>query len=117
MDNLLASQTTNALLQASQHETGKASEKLRKLAKEPENIEQIEEAAREFEAMFIAEMMKPMFAGVETNGPFGGGKGEEIFRGVRLQEYGKQMSQTGQLGIADHVKQEMIRIQEATNNE
>jgi len=86
-------------------------------AKSTQEIEKIEEAAREFEAVFVAEMMKPMFEGIETEAPFGGGKGEEVFRGMLLQEYGKIVSQTGSIGIADQVKEAMIRMQSALNGE
>ncbi len=72
----------------------------------------IETAAREFEAVFISEMMKPMYEGLETDGMFGGGQAEKIFRSVMLQEYGKIMSQTGRVGIAPHIQEEMIKLQE-----
>lgn len=77
----------------------------------------IDEAAREFEAVFIAEMMKPMFEGISTDGMFGGGKGEEIFRGMLLQEYGKILAQTGGIGISAPVREEMIRMQEQRDNQ
>ena len=76
------------------------------------DIKRIEETAQDFEAMFVSEMIKPMFAGIETDGPFGGGKGEEVFRGFLLSEYGKMVAKSGTIGIADHVKAEMIRLQE-----
>jgi Rod binding domain-containing protein len=78
--------------------------------------QQIEQAAQEFEAVFITEMMKPMFEGLSTEAPFGGGKGEEVFRDMLLQEYGKKVAQTGTIGIADHVKEQMIRLQEQVDN-
>lgn len=78
------------------------------------DLESIEQVAEDFEALFISEMMKPMFEGVKPDPLFGGGKGEEIFQGLLQQEYGKLMAQTGQLGIADVIKQELIRIQENT---
>jgi peptidoglycan hydrolase FlgJ len=74
-------------------------------------LDQINEKAIEFEAMFIAEMMKPMFEGISTEAPFGGGKGEEIFRGMLMQEYGKSLAETGGIGIARSVKAELIRAQ------
>jgi len=114
-DNLTPA-TTLALMQATQPDAGKL-DKILKSAKDAKNLEKVEEAAREFEAVFVAEMMKPMFEGIKTDGMFGGGKGEEIFRGQMLQEYGKMVSQTGQLGIAEHVKAELLRIQESTNDE
>ena len=77
------------------------------------NQERIEEAAREFEAVFIAEMMKPMFAGIETNEMFGGGKGEEIFRGMMIQEIGKNIASTETIGIQSQVKNKLIELQAA----
>lgn len=81
-----------------------------------QEIEKIDAAAKDFEAMFISEMMKPMFEGIKPDEQFGGGKGEEIFSGMMVQEYGKLMAETGQLGIADSIKGEMIRMQEAALN-
>ena len=82
---------------------------------EIKNMEQIEDAAKEFEAVFLSEMIKPMFSGIKTDGMFGGGKSEETFRGLMIQEYGKQIAETGGVGIADHVKAALIRIQEESN--
>jgi Rod binding domain-containing protein len=77
-----------------------------------ENAAQIEEAAKEFEAVFLSEMIKPMFENVKPNALTGGGKGEEIFQGFMVQEYGKIMADRGGIGIAEHVKAELIRLQE-----
>ena len=73
--------------------------------------DRLDAVAKDFEAMFVTEMMKPMFEQIKPNKMFGGGKGEEIFSGMMLQEYGKMMAETGQLGIASSVKQELIRMQ------
>jgi hypothetical protein len=59
---------------------------------------------------------QPMFAGISTEAPFGGGKGEEVFQGMLLQEYGKIVSQTGSIGISDQVRDEMIRMQARADN-
>ena len=53
---------------------------------------------------------------IKVDTTFGGGKGEEIFQGMMLQEYGKMMAETGQLGIADSVRQELIRMQSESDN-
>lgn len=79
-------------------------------------LKKAEEAAKEFEAVFIAEMMKPMFESIPTDGMFGGGKGEEVFRGMLLQEYGKSMTESGGFGLADQVKQQIILMQEQADN-
>ena len=52
-----------------------------------------------------------MFEGISTDGPFGGGKGEEVFRSLLLQEYGKMISQTGSIGLSDEVRSAMIDMQ------
>lgn len=75
------------------------------------NMDRIDETAREFEAMFMSEMMKPMFESVPVNSQFGGGKGEEIFRSFLREEYGKNLAENGGLGIADLVRQQLIEIQ------
>ncbi len=72
----------------------------------------IAEAAKDFEAMFVTEMMKPMFEGLEVDEQFGGGKGEEVFRGMMLEEYGKMMAESGQIGIADSIKAQLLSMQE-----
>ncbi len=83
-----------------------------KSAAKDKNDEKITQAAKDFEAMFITEMMKPMFEDIKPDPFFGGGKGEEIFQGFMLEEYGKLMAETGQIGIADAVKAEMLKMQE-----
>ncbi len=75
----------------------------------------IDETAKDFEAMFVTEMMRPMFDTIEVNETFGGGKGEEIFRGFMLDEYGKNMAASGGLGIADLVKAQLIEMQSAAD--
>lgn len=116
MSSPLSPDTNLALMQASQVDTGKASSALKNAAKSHQ-MQKIEEAAQDFEAVFLAEMMKPMFAGLKTDSQFGGGKGEEIFRGMMVQEYGKMIAQTGGVGIAYHVKEHMIRMQSEMQGE
>lgn len=82
------------------------------LAGKKADMAKIDAAAQEFEAMFVTEMLKPMFEELEPDPFFGGGKGEEIFQGMMLQEYGKIVAERGGIGIAGHVKAEMIRLQE-----
>jgi peptidoglycan hydrolase FlgJ len=80
------------------------------------NTKRLDEAAKDFEAVFISEMMKPMFEGLETDTMFGGGQAEEVFRSFMLQEYGKMVAQTERVGIAPHIKDAMIKLQEQQSN-
>ena len=75
------------------------------------NMAKVEETARDFEAMFMTEMLRPMFEGLKTNEMFGGGKGEEMFQSMMLDEYGKNLAMNGTLGIADLVKEQLIEMQ------
>jgi len=68
-------------------------------------------AAKDFEAMFMSQMLQPMFEGLEVDGSFGGGHGEETMRGFLVQEYGKAMATGTDFGLSDAVKSEMIRLQ------
>jgi flagellar protein FlgJ len=79
-------------------------------------MQQIEESAKDFEAMFMSEMLKPIFESVEVNETFGGGKGEEIFRGFIRDEYAKNYAATGGIGIAALVKEQLIQMQAKAEN-
>lgn len=72
---------------------------------------QITEKAEEFEAVFLSQMLSHMFDGVETNEMFGGGHGEDVYKSMMVDEYGKIIAKSGGIGLADHVKAEMIRLQ------
>lgn len=70
-------------------------------------------AAEEFEGVFIAQMLKPMFDSLPTDGPFGGGEGEAMWRSFMVDAVAKQTVKAGGLGLADDIMAEMIRLQEA----
>ncbi len=71
-----------------------------------------EAAAENFEAFFITRMMESMFEGVSTDGLFGGGHAEKIYRSLLLDEYGKEMAKTGNIGVKDYVMQAILQMQE-----
>lgn len=76
-------------------------------------LESIDKAAKEFEGMFISEMLNHMFSGIEVDPEFGGGHGEEMFRSLLVNEYGKQIASGPGIGIASKVKEVMIAMQSA----
>ena len=75
------------------------------------------DAAVEFEGFFIAMALETMFSGIETNGLFGGGHGEKVFRSMMLQEYGKSIAERNGFGLADAVQREIVSLQEVRNND
>lgn len=74
---------------------------------------ELRRVAKEFEAIFLAQMMAPMFEGLDTDGLGGGGMGEEIFRPMLIERYAEALSHAGGVGIADAVVRELLRLQEA----
>lgn len=74
--------------------------------------EKIDQVAADFEAQFISQMLGNMFSTVDTNGYLGGGEAEEFYRDMLVDEYGKIIARTGGIGVSDHVKREMLRMQE-----
>ena len=75
----------------------------------------IDKASKDFEGMFMSQMMQPMFESVDVDPVFGGGHGEQVMRTFLVQEYGKLAAKSGGLGIAAEVKSEMIRAQAAAS--
>jgi len=71
-------------------------------------------AAQDFEAFFLSQMFEMMFAGIETDGPFGGGQSEKIFRSLMVAEYGKSTAARGGVGIADDIIRQMLNTQEVS---
>lgn len=78
------------------------------------DVEQARAVAKQFESVFVTQMLSHMFAGIETeNGPFGGGHAEAMFRPMLLDEYGKMVANRGNgIGIADHVVRSLLQTQE-----
>jgi Rod binding domain-containing protein len=67
--------------------------------------------AQDFEAYFMSQFVDRMFQGIPKDSLSGSGNGEEIFRSLLSQEYGKAMSSRGS-GIADQVYREILKTQE-----
>jgi flagellar protein FlgJ len=70
-------------------------------------------AAKSFESVFVTQFLGSMFDGISTDGPFGGGEGEQMFRSLMVDEYGKQIEKQGGFGLAKDVARELLKTQEA----
>jgi flagellar protein FlgJ len=71
----------------------------------------IAKTAKDFEASFLSSMLGQMFEGLSTDGPFGGGQGEAMFRSVMMDTFGKQIVKAGGVGVAAAVQREMLKMQ------
>jgi peptidoglycan hydrolase FlgJ len=73
------------------------------------------QAAHDFEAMAIGELLRPMFETVDSaHSTFGGGEAEAAWRPMLIDAIGKQMAQHGGIGLAVPVFNAMLRAQEQT---
>jgi flagellar protein FlgJ len=80
------------------------------------NQAQVQKTARDFESMVISQMLQPMFSGLSTEAPFGGGHAESMWRQTMIEEMAKEMTKTGGIGLADDIAKEMLKMQEMGNN-
>lgn len=100
-----------------QAETAMLSAQNRKpqMPKPPANasIAKLREVSQDFEAVFLAQMLQPMFANLGAEKPFGGGLSEGMWRSKQVEEYGKAIVKNGGIGLADAVFREMLKMQES----
>lgn len=73
--------------------------------------EEIQRIAREFESVFLAEMLAPMFESLDTDGLGGGGMGERMFRPMLVERYAQAIAKSGGVGVADYIIAELNRMQ------
>ena len=76
------------------------------------NSEAVSRTAKEFESVFISQFLGSMFSRITTDGPTGGGSGEEMFRSLMINEYGKSVEQRGGFGLAAAVQRQLLKHQE-----
>jgi peptidoglycan hydrolase FlgJ len=77
-----------------------------------DNIAVATKAAKQYEGVFISEFLGSMFEGIKTDGPFGGGQGEEMFRSMMIDEYGKQIESQGGFGLSSAITRQLLSEQE-----
>ena len=107
----LSPETMLAANRASQAGIDQANASVKKVANDAKSDEALTKAAQDFEAVFLTEMLKPIFEGIEVNDTCGGGKGEEVFRGFMMDEYGKEFARRGGVGLASHIKEALLEMQ------
>lgn len=73
----------------------------------------IRKAAEDFVAVALNELLEPMFDGTtDTQGLFGGGQGEEMFRPMLIEQTAKHMAASGGFGLTETVAASMLQLQE-----
>ncbi len=77
------------------------------------SMKHMKKVAEDFEAFFLSQSLQPMFANIKAEEPFGGGTGDDIWRSLQIDEYGKAIARSGGIGIADQVMKQLLQAQEA----
>lgn len=75
--------------------------------------ERLADAAKQFESSMISSLLQPMFNGLSTDGPFGGGEAEGTFRSFLVDAISKQVEKAGGLHLSSTIQKELIRMQQA----
>ena len=76
---------------------------------------QAEKVGKDFEAVFIHQMLELMSQGVETPETFGGGSSEGIFRSMMNEKIAAEVAKSGGLGVADAIENQIKRYVEVQN--
>lgn len=71
--------------------------------------EELMEVCKEFEAYFVEQMYKSMLATVPKNEESSSASTLEMFQDTLYQEYAKQTAESGQLGLAQSMFEQMKR--------
>lgn len=77
--------------------------------------EKAAKTAKAFETQFVSQMYQHMFEGIETDGLFGGGSGEKMFRSLLIDEYAKITTNRpggSGFGIAPAIEKMLLKQQE-----
>ena len=101
-ENLFSMQAANALA------AGRSLPNVRRV----ETLREGKKVAEEFEAVFLGQMLQPMFKNIEAAEPFGGSPSEKMWRTMQVDEYGKALAKAGGIGIADAGFREILKAQE-----
>jgi peptidoglycan hydrolase FlgJ len=79
----------------------------------PAQTAKLWQAAHDFEAMAIGQLLQPMFETVDVaHAAFGGGNAEANWRPMMVDAIGKQMAAHGGIGLAVPVFNAMLQAQE-----
>lgn len=80
------------------------------------NDAQADATSKDFESMFLSQMLEGMFGESSGSEAFGSSDTDEIYKGLMVQEYGKIITKAGGIGIASNIKQELIKKGLDTNS-
>jgi flagellar protein FlgJ len=108
MDGLLAGNTIFAAARAAQHVPAP---KIRGTTTPDAALR----TGKNFEQMFLAQMLTPIFDTLPTDGAFGGGHAEQMMRSFQVDSYADTIMRSGGIGLAQNIAREILRLQETAH--
>ncbi|MHB8172367.1 MAG: rod-binding protein [Thermincolia bacterium] len=78
-------------------------------AKKDQDKEKLWDVSRQFESVFIYQMMKKMREAIPKSDLMGNSMGEEIFQGMLDEKLSEEMSKAGGIGLAQMVYEQLSR--------
>lgn len=74
--------------------------------------EKLKKACADFEALFVARMLKLMRQSIPQNGLLGNGPGKEIYQSLMDQELAQKMSKRGGVGLGEVLYRQVLQREE-----
>lgn len=110
---MIDSQLTSATMSASRT-TGQteAAEATLRNAAQAGDRKGVRDAAETFEAQFLSQMLNHMMKGLGTDGMFGGGQAEQIWRDLYVQEVSDVIARRGGIGVTETIERQLLKLQE-----
>jgi flagellar protein FlgJ len=78
--------------------------------------EKLKKACTDFEALFMAQMLKFMRQSLPQTGFFGKGVGSDIYQSLMDQQLSQELSQSKGLGLGTRIYQQVLRREEKAPN-
>jgi len=78
-----------------------------------QTFNQLKDKAVELEGVFLNTLLSQVSKSVDTEGPFGGGYGEETWRGMQAEQFASSMAEAGGIGLSDSILRDLIGKQAA----
>lgn len=77
----------------------------------------LRQQAKDLEGVFLNTLTKQLFSSLKTDDKnFGGGFGEETWRGMQAEQLANNLADQGGIGLADQLMPTLLRMQEAQNS-
>lgn len=87
-----------------------------KITKKVDSREKADNLAQEYEGVFLKTLLERMFEGLKGEGPMGGkDNAQNTWRSFLVDEYAKNLTAQGGIGLAPQLSRELLRLQESAS--